>query len=280
MKCFTLLLLFVVACAPPSDTPQTPAPAPSTAAAEPPATVPEPSYPAPQPSYPAPAPPPAQSRRNITIESVTVANPVVIAGRARTFESNVVLRVRNARGTVIAEDFTTATGEMGQHSPYRGEVWLTDDPGSRITAEALEYSAKDGSEQSVVNVAYAFDVELAEVTLHFPDSNCDRVVAVTRRVPKSVGLARLLVEALLRGPNAAEKAKGLATAFPQGSDVRSVILRDGVLTVDFNERLQNVGGACYARMIRESVNATLGRLPSVRKVVITAGGSEKLALQP
>ena len=59
-----------------------------------------------------------------------------------------------------------------------------------------------------------------------------------------------------------------------------MILRDGTLTVDFNERLQNVGGSCRAQMIRAAVTETLSRLPSVKKVVITAGGSETLALQP
>jgi hypothetical protein len=68
--------------------------------------------------------------------------------------------------------------------------------------------------------------------------------------------------------------------FPRGSDVKSVVLRDGTLTVDFNERLQNVGGSCVASAIRQSVTRTLQQLPTVKQVVITAAGSEKLALQP
>jgi hypothetical protein len=58
------------------------------------------------------------------------------------------------------------------------------------------------------------------------------------------------------------------------------VLRYGTLTFDFIERLQNVGGSCAAQAIRESVTQTLQRLPTVLRVVITAGGSEKLALQP
>ncbi|HEX6640588.1 MAG TPA: GerMN domain-containing protein, partial [Thermoanaerobaculia bacterium] len=102
----------------------------------------------------------------------------------------------------------------------------------------------------------------------------------TRRIPKSISMARLLAEALVKGPTAAERRKGAAVAFPERSAVQSVILRDGILTVDFNERLQNVGGSCRAQMIRESVTRTLLKLPAVKKVVITAGGSEPLALQP
>lgn len=214
----------------------------------------------------------------ITIESVEAANPVIVAGRARTFENNVVLRVRDAYRALITETFTTSTGEMGRHNPYRGTIWLTRDPGPTITVEALEYSAKDGSERSRVSVTQPYAVETLDARLYFPDTNCTEVKPYTRRIPKSLSHARLLVEALIAGPLQSER--GAATAFPDGSRVESVNLKDGVLTVDFNERLRNVGGACRAQMIRESVTRTLSALPSVKRVVITAGGSEALALQP
>lgn len=216
-------------------------------------------------------PPAAAVERNITIDAIEVANPIVVAGRARTFENSVALRARDARGAVIAESFTTSSGEMGQHNPYRATLWLPRDPGGRVTVEALEYSAKDGSEQSLVAETRPYAVPLIAVRLHLPDANCTGVAPVTRRIPKSVAMARLLVEALLAEPHG---------PFPEGARVQSVNLRDGVVTVDFNERLQNVGGSCAAQMIRRSVTATLQELPTVRKVVITAGGSEKLALQP
>lgn len=226
--------------------------------------------PASPPAAKPPASPPAAPERNIYIDAVEVANPVVVTGRARTFESQVVLRARDARGNLIAETYTTATGEIGTHSPYRGTIWLTRDPGASVTVEALEYSARDGSERSLVSVTRPFDVERVGVRLHLPNAGCTAVVAQTRRVPKSTAMARLLLEMLLAEP----------APFPKGSRVESVNLRDGTLTVDFNERLQNVGGSCAAQMIRQSVTQTLQTLPSVKKVVITAGGSESLALQP
>lgn len=220
---------------------------------------------------------PAESRprqtkeTNIYIDSVTVANPVIVRGRARTFENNVALRVRDARGRVITETFTTSRGEMGTHNPFEGTLWVARDPGGKITVEALEYSARDGAEQSVVRAERPFNVQPIDARLYLPDQNCTRVNPQTRKIPKSVSMARLLVEALIASPG---------TAFPKGSRVESINLRNGVVTVDFNDRLQNVGGACAAQMIRASVTETLRRLPNVQRVVITAGGSEKLALQP
>jgi len=218
--------------------------------------------------------------RNITIDAVEIANPLVVRGRARTFENNVVLRARAVDGKIITKSFTTATGEMGQHSPYTGSLWLTDHPGASFVVEALEYSAKDGTEINNVSVRKPFAMETIDAVLYFPDENCTAVKPYTRTIPKSVSLARLLVETLVAGPTMVERTHGAAIPFPEGSQVRSVILRNGIITVDFNERLQNVGGSCRTQMIRDSVTATLKRLPAVKEVVITAGGSKELALQP
>ncbi|HEU4521980.1 MAG TPA: Gmad2 immunoglobulin-like domain-containing protein [Thermoanaerobaculia bacterium] len=210
----------------------------------------------------------------ITITSAGGGNPLIVEGRARTFENNVVVRVRDARGRLIRETFTTSRGEMGQHNPYRAEVFITRDPGGKLIVEALEYSARDGSERSLVARTVDYDVDLIEATLYLPETNptdCSRVHPEQQSMPKSVSMARLLVEALIDHPR---------SPFPKGSAVDSIALRDGVLTVDFNHRLQNVGGSCAALAIRAAVEQTLKALPSIQRVVITAGGSEKLALQP
>ena len=273
MKCFWILFVLLAACAPATE------PVADSTATSPATTPPMTSTLEPAPT-PVPRPPRPPAEANITIESVALANPLVIEGRARTFENNVALRARDAGGAIIAEGFTTAVGEMGQHSPYRGSLWLTRHPGSKIVVEALEYSAKDGSEINLVSIERPFAVEAIDAQLVFPDLNCTGTKPFTRKLPKSVSLARLLVEVLVAGPTQEEKLRGAATPFPEGSRVESVILRDGVLTVDFNERLQNVGGSCRAQMIRTSVTKTLEALPSVKRVVITTAGSEKLALQP
>jgi hypothetical protein len=220
------------------------------------------------------ADPPSATRPEITITSVTSANPVVIEGLARTFENNVVIRLRDAKGALIHETFTTSRGEMGQHNPYRAEVFVTRDPGGKVTVEALEYSARDGSERSLVAKTIPYGVEAIVAVLHVPEKNpadCSRVHPIQRSMPKSISMARLLVEALVREP---------ALPFPKGAAVNGIAIRDGVLTVDFNERLQSVGGSCAVQAIRAAVEETLLALPAVDRVVITAAGSEKLALQP
>ena len=227
-----------------------------------------------------PSRPADSAAREIYIDSVEPGNPLVVRGRARTFENTVQVRARDTAGGVLAEVFTTSAGEMGHHNPYEARVWLVRDPGARVTIEAFEYSANDGSVRSLVSRTVPVPAARIPVTIVFPGPDCDATVAVTRRVPRGVGVAQLLMHALVAGPGAEEQAMGASSAFPAGSRVESVILRDGVVTVDFNERLQNVGGSCAARAIRAAVSATLTRLPGVREVRVTAGGSEALALQP
>ena len=217
--------------------------------------------------------------QEIYIDSVTVGNPLVVYGRARTFENTVQVRARDAAGGLITEVFTTSVGEMGHHNPFVANAWLTRSPGEQVIVESFEYSARDGSVRSLTADTIAFPVPSSTFTLDLPGNDCTATVTVRREAPRTVAVARLLAEMLVAGADSSERA-GAASVFPRGSRVNTVILRQGELTVDFNERLQNVGGSCAAQAIRASVTKTLGRLPAVRRVIITAGGSQDLALQP
>lgn len=218
--------------------------------------------------------------REIYIDSVVPGNPLVVMGRARTFENTVQVRVKDAQGALLREVYETSVGEMGNHNPFTARVWLSRDPGREVLVESFEYSAKDGSVRSLTSTRVAIPPARMEATVEFATSDCDATRAFTRRVPSTVSVARLLVELLVDGPTAEERAQGATHPFPPGSRVQSVILRNGELTVDFDHRLQNVGGSCAAQAIRSTVTRTLSRLPSVREVIITAGGSRELALQP
>jgi hypothetical protein len=217
--------------------------------------------------------------RDIYIDSVTAANPIVVFGRARTFENAISARALDAGGKVIQEVHGMSSGgEMGRHNPFVLRVWLVRDPGPRVTAQAFDYSAKDGSIVGLTSREVTMPPARTNATVYFSSTDCT-TKPFTRRVPPAVATARLLAEMLVAGPTADEKRAGAYQSFPQGSAVNSVTIRDGVLTVDFNARLQNVGGACTGRALREAITKTL-TLPGVRQVVITAAGSRDLALQP
>ncbi|HVR43019.1 MAG TPA: Gmad2 immunoglobulin-like domain-containing protein [Thermoanaerobaculia bacterium] len=217
--------------------------------------------------------------------SEVTTNPFVVAGRARTFENHVGLRLEDGTGRVIREGYATARGEIGLFNPFSQEMFITVDPGDTMKVVALEYSAQDGSIRSRDESLVRVTAPRKTVSLHFPNlrsdtDDCSQVEPVVRNLPASLSAARLAVEALIAGPTQAEQVVGVSNPFPKGSEVRSVNLRNGVLTVDFNERLQNVGGSCRAIAIRAAVERTLRELEGVDRVVITAMGSEATALQP
>lgn len=227
---------------------------------------------------------------NVTITSpsdgsVLTANPVEVAGTARTFENNVVLVVLDEDGDQILQTSTTARGDMGQFNPWNESLWLTRAPGKSMTIRALEHSAKDGSLRSFDSVTLKNGLEQREVTLFFPNTrrspnDCSIVYPITHVVPSSVGMARLLTEALIAGPTRFQQAQGFTSEFPPGARVDSVVIDGSTVTVDFSPEMQNVGGSCRVQAIRASLEKTLTQLPNIDKVRITAGGSEELALQP
>jgi hypothetical protein len=233
---------------------------------------------------------PAGTARDVIIDrpatgSAFASNPLRLEGRARTFENNVTLELRDEAGVPILTSWATATGEMGELSPWSAELWVTNWPGAELTIRAADYSAEDGSLRSVDEVRLRNESESREVTLYFPHmgksgGDCARVYPVNRRVPASISMARLLTEALMQGPTESEKAGGFSFDFPRSGRVESIALRDGTLTIDFTSDLQNVGGSCRVQAIRASIEETMLRLPTVDRVRILAGGSEELALQP
>ncbi|HUO83851.1 MAG TPA: Gmad2 immunoglobulin-like domain-containing protein [Thermoanaerobaculia bacterium] len=237
-----------------------------------------------------PAAPETPNAGNITITrpadgTVIRQNPITVEGTARTFENNVVLQVHDEEGNQILQTATTARGDLGTFNPWSEELWLTEWPGERLTVRGVEHSAKDGSIRSLSTVTLENGLERREVTLFFPNmqrtpNDCSVVHPAKHIVPNSVGMARLLTEALIAGPSHFETTQGFSSQFPRGARINSIDLDGSTITIDFSPEMQNVGGSCRVQSIRASIEKTLTQLPNVSRVRITAGGSEDLALQP
>lgn len=103
----------------------------------------------------------SSSEANIIIESHTendtIVSPVTVSGKARTFENTVNVRIKDASGKELAESFTTATGEMGQHSDFSAVIEFDKGTAKTGAIEAFQYSAKDGTEIDKVTVPVTFN---------------------------------------------------------------------------------------------------------------------------
>lgn len=87
-----------------------------------------------------------------------VESPLIVEGMERTFEQNVVLRLKDAGGRELVKTFTTGTApDLGIHGPYRAELTF-DRPSTRAgTLEVFQGSPKDGSEIDMVTVPVRFE---------------------------------------------------------------------------------------------------------------------------
>lgn len=126
-----------------------------------------------------------------------------------------------------------------------------------------------------------------EVSVFFNENTPTEVlqVAVKRGVFASddeAVVALSTVRELLKGPTADEEEdRGLLTAIPEGTEAHSVVIQDGVATVDFNETFDlGVGGATLVTAIRQQVEKTLRQFSLISFVKMTIDGDRDAVLEP
>lgn len=110
---------------------------------------------------------------------------------------------------------------------------------------------------------------------------CSNVFAVERTISKTDSVAIAAINELLKGPTAAEIAKGYMTNLNSGIKVQKLTIVNSVAKIDFNEQLQfQVGGSCKISAIYAQIKQTLKQFPSVKDVIISINGQTEDILQP
>ncbi len=91
-----------------------------------------------------------------------VASPLIVEGMERTFEQNVVLRLRDGNGNELVKLSTTGTApDVGIHGLYRAELIFEQSKTKTKTGtlEVFQSSAKDGSEIDKVTIQVRFPAQ-------------------------------------------------------------------------------------------------------------------------
>lgn len=153
-------------------------------------------------------------------------------------------------------------------------------PGGRVLLAAVAASVvaalPAASGQAVV-------ASPARVAVFFPRGDpgprCDRVFPVGRTV-KAPAVLRGAMEALLRGPTAAERRRGYGGWFSArtGGMLRSVRLSGGVAFIDFRDFrmvIPNASSSCGSAMLLAQLDRTATQFPSVRRAVYSFNGSRR-----
>ena len=81
-----------------------------------------------------------------------VASPLRAEGTANTFEANFAFTITDSEGTLLAENFVTATSGTGTRGTFEFSESFTADGGDEITLTVFENSAEDGSRMNEVEI--------------------------------------------------------------------------------------------------------------------------------
>lgn len=108
------------------------------------------------------------------------------------------------------------------------------------------------------------------VRLYFPSSTGRMLVPVTRTVYSDADVTTAMVE-LLKGP---KPDSGLEAPLPENCAIRSVTMKNGVVTLDFSRSfLEAAQGDAAVQTIR-AIMFTAAQFPGVKQVKITVEGQE------
>lgn len=106
-------------------------------------------------------------------------------------------------------------------------------------------------------------------------------VEATSRFERARGVVSLLtaaIEELLEGPMPAEQLRGLTTAIPKGTRLRSVQIRDGVVLVDLSREVESGGGSSSMLGRLWQIVYTATQFPEASKVRILIDGQDREAM--
>lgn len=108
------------------------------------------------------------------------------------------------------------------------------------------------------------------VRLYFPSSTGRMLVPVTRTVYSDADVTTAMVE-LLKGP---KPDSGLEAPLPENCAIRSVTMKNGVVTLDFSRAFLDAAGSDAGVQTLRAVVFTASQFPGVKQVKITVEGIE------
>ncbi len=121
--------------------------------------------------------------------------------------------------------------------------------------------------------------ETMMIELYFGQYGQDTdIFLIQREVEKRQDVAMIALEELLKGPT--QEEENYFTSIPEGVQVQSLIVEDGIAKVDFSSELDEVAGSATVIAIREQIEKTLLQFPTVEQVVISIDNRTEDILQP
>ena len=207
------------------------------------------------------------------LEQPVVRDAVAVSGSSTAFEAHVDVEVRDAAGRVLGRTFVMggANGELGA---FAGEVPI-DDPTTPTGAIVLSTSsAEDGALQEATVVPLRFELAGRETAFSVFFHRDEQLVEVRRIGPRTAGVLRQALEALVAGPRP-EDGDGLDSLFSEETaDVLAgVSVADGTAVVDLAYEVNNASTSAGSAMFLAELDATVFQFPTVERIEYRLRGS-------
>ncbi len=122
-----------------------------------------------------------------------------------------------------------------------------------------------GNQQEEPNLNSNQQENRTKITLYFSDSQADKLIPEEREVVTGdVSLPEIAVNELIKGP----QKTGLSRTIPDGSELLSLEIKDGIAQVNFNNEFQSNhwGGSAGETITVYSIVNTLAELEGIEKV--------------
>jgi hypothetical protein len=227
-----------------------------------------------------------------------VVLPLRILARVGQPGQQVVAVLHWQDGTELMQTFATLQGEDGPGLLIDSLNWLNEGPPPQPPTQSATLELRDPTgevlaRQEVIALS-PDDPGTQEIALPFVLG--ETVQSVQRRIPRTAGIGKAVLEELLWGPFPPNLA-GFGTALPTPQEVlsyagptpdwgprvtlRQLTIVDGVATADFSKEMQAYGGGSLrVTLIRQQIEQALMQFPTVHKVIITIEGESEAILQP
>lgn len=232
------------------------------------------------------------------VPNQTIASGFELRGEARGnwfFEASAPAKIIDANGKLVAQFIITADSDwMTTNFVPFSEIVNFSTPETPTGSLILEKDNPSGlpeyDRSLTIPIKFATSSsDMMSVKAYFSNSglagsqntDCSRVFAVTRSVPKTSTTGKAALEELLKGPNVLEGNGGYTTNLNPGVVLNSLTVTNGVARADFNAALDSgVAGSCRVGAIRAQIEQTLKQFASVKQVVISVNGETEEILQP
>jgi len=241
-------------------------------------------------------PPPAGLEITTPKPNESVTSPLKVAGSISgsgwiAFEGQVgLVRLFDSSNKELALGILTAT-EDWMKPTVKFETTLFFDYPADGDGKLVFYN-ENPSGEALRDQTYTMPVKLTKssgaktkIKAYFSSNtetlNCAKVLPLEREIPKTESVARAALEQLIKGPTDIEKSAGFITNINSGVKIQSLIIKDGVAKVDFNDELEKgVAGSCKVTAIKAQIEQTLKQFSTVKSVVISINGKADDILQP